>query len=117
MCVCACVRVRACACVGVGAWVCACACAYACTCVCVCVGVRIVSRVCVRVHWDVQFYGNADPQNKVFNEFAAPVLARSALVLRGTLAVPVGVPSAYSSTLRVLGATLRVPQAGGRTDG
>ncbi len=33
--------------------------------------------VCVRV----QFYGNADPQNKVINEFATPVLARSAVLL------------------------------------
>ena len=35
-----------------------------------------------------QFYGNADPQNKVTNEFAAPVLARSAVLLDG---VPQGV--------------------------
>ncbi len=53
------------------------------------VRVRIVASVCACVV--VQFYGNADPQNKVTNEFAAPVLARSALVLRGTLAVPQGV--------------------------
>jgi hypothetical protein len=35
----------------------------------------------VRVRGGVQFYGNADPQNKVTNEFAAPVLARSAILL------------------------------------
>ncbi len=40
-------------------------------------------RVFVRVF--VQFYGNADPQNKVTNEFAAPVLARSAVLLDGVL--------------------------------
>jgi hypothetical protein len=33
----------------------------------------------------VQFYGNADPQNKVTSEFAAPVLARSAVLLDGVL--------------------------------
>ncbi len=38
-------------------------------------------RVCV---W-VQFWGNADPQNKVTNEFAAPVLARSAVLIDGVL--------------------------------
>ncbi len=49
-----------------------------------CVRVRIVGeRVRVRVR--VQFYGNADPQNKVTNEFAAPVLARSAILLDGVL--------------------------------
>jgi hypothetical protein len=39
----------------------------------------------VREHGGVQFYGNADPQNKVTNEFAAPVLARSAVLLDGVL--------------------------------
>jgi hypothetical protein len=39
----------------------------------------------VRVRGGVQFYGNADPQNKVANEFAAPVLARSAVLLDGVL--------------------------------
>ncbi len=38
-------------------------------------GERVPGRV------RVQFYGNADPQNKVTNEFAAPVLARSAILL------------------------------------
>jgi hypothetical protein len=44
--------------------------------------VRAEARACahrgerVRVRGGVQFYGNADPQNKVTNEFAAPVLAR-----------------------------------------
>ncbi len=47
--------------------------------VCVCACVRACVFVCVRVR--VQFYGNADPQNKVTNEFAAPVLARSAILL------------------------------------
>ncbi len=45
------------------------------------VRVRIVASVC----GCVQFYGNADPQNKVTNEFAAPVLARSAVLLDGVL--------------------------------
>ncbi len=45
--------------------------------VCVCVASAWRARECVRM----QFYGNADPQNKVANEFAAPVLARSAIVL------------------------------------
>ena len=30
------------------------------------------------VLWHAQFWGNKDPQNKVTNEFAAPVLARFA---------------------------------------
>jgi len=38
---------------------------------------------CVCIH--VQFWANNDPQNKVTNEFAAPVLARSAIVLDGVL--------------------------------
>ncbi len=42
-------------------------------------------RVHVRVRGGVQFAGNADPQNKVTNEFAAPVLARSAVLLDGVL--------------------------------
>ena len=56
--------------------------------------VRACVRACahrgerVRGHVCVQFYGNADPQNKVTNEFAAPVLARSAVLLDG---VPQGV--------------------------
>ena len=41
--------------------------------------------MCVRMRVHVQFAGNADPQNKVTNEFAAPVLARS--VRRTTLRV------------------------------
>ena len=39
----------------------------------------------VRVRGGVQFYGNADPQNKVTSEFAAPVLARCAVLLDGVL--------------------------------
>ena len=50
-------------------------CVRVCVCVCVCVCVFVCVCVCV------QFYGNADPQNKVTNEFAAPVLARSAILL------------------------------------
>ena len=50
-------------------------CACVCLCVCACVCVFVCVCVCV------QFYGNADPQNKVTNEFAAPVLARSAMLL------------------------------------
>ncbi len=59
-----------------------------CACVCVCACVRACVRACayrgelrVRVCVGVQFWGNADPQNKVTNEFAAPVLARSAMLL------------------------------------
>ncbi len=55
-------------------------------CVCVCLGECVVCVCvcvckCVRVCGGVQFWGNADPQNKVTNEFAAPVLARSAILL------------------------------------
>ncbi len=57
-------------------------------CVCMCRVLRCVQFrgnnsvcVCVCVCVWVQFYGNADPQNKVTNEFAAPVLARSAVLL------------------------------------
>ncbi len=50
----------------------------------VCARVRIVASVCVCMG-GVQFYGNADPQNKVTNEFAAPVLARSVVLLDGVL--------------------------------
>ncbi len=49
-----------------------------CTCECV------HARACAG--GDVQFWGNTDPQNKVSNEFAAPVLARY-IVCRTTLGV------------------------------
>jgi hypothetical protein len=78
-------RVRACVCVSWRACVRVCVCLCVCVCVCVwpraCVRARNVASVCVRVC--AQFYGNADPQNKVTNEFAAPVLARSAVLLDG----------------------------------
>ncbi len=48
-------------------------------CACVCASSRGCACACV------QFYGNADPQNKVTNEFAAPVLARSVVLLDGVL--------------------------------
>ena len=56
-------------------------CVRVCVCVCVCVRVCVCVCVFVCVCVCVQFYGNADPQNKVTNEFAAPVLARSAILL------------------------------------
>ncbi len=46
---------------------------------------RAYRRERVRGRGGVQFYGNADPQNKVTNAFAAPVLARSAVLLDGVL--------------------------------
>ncbi len=58
-------------------------------------GARACVRACVRAcayrgervrgRGGVQFYGNADPQNKVTNEFAAPVLARCVVLLDGVL--------------------------------
>ena len=59
------------------------------TCVCPCVCARACLRSLAQgrvlqqcadasMHWRAQFWGNKDPQNKVTNEFAAPVLARFA---------------------------------------
>ena len=64
-----------------------------CVCLRVCVPAFMRTCVCLRslaqgrvlqqcadasMHWRAQFWGNKDPQNKVTNEFAAPVLARFA---------------------------------------
>ena len=62
--------------------------AIVCACVCPCVFARACLRSLAQrrvlqqcadgTHWRAQFNGNKDPQNKVTNEFAAPVLARFA---------------------------------------
>ena len=52
---------------------------------CVSTSMDVCVHVCARVRVRVQFYGNADPQNQVTNEFAAPVLARSVCTTLGVL--------------------------------
>ena len=72
---CVCLRV----CVPAIVRACVCPCVFACACLRSLAQRRVLQQCAdARMHWRAQFWGNKDPQNKVTNEFATPVLARFA---------------------------------------